>query len=166
MGDKRSYKDRKKYLIQAVQKRRRKVREKAITYKGGRCQVCGYSNCLEALEFHHLESTGKDFGISDRGYTRSWKRILAELDKCVLLCANCHREVHNGLQLPREIVVEKSGEFREACPPPNVENGNPEPSPELPLFREGAETRASARTLRVKLGGEAPDTLSPNVRDG
>ena len=146
MGDRRTYKDRRKYLIQAVQKRRRRIREKAIDYKGGHCQICGYSRCLEALEFHHLESTGKDFGISDRGYTRSWKRIIEELDKCILLCANCHREVHTGLQLPREIVVEKSGEFREACPPLPVENGNPEPSPELLLFREGAETRASART--------------------
>ncbi|MBW1921242.1 MAG: hypothetical protein JRI81_13620 [Deltaproteobacteria bacterium] len=54
--------------------------------------------------------------------------------------------VREELQLPREIVVEKSGEFREACPPPHMENGNPEPSPELSLFREGAETRASART--------------------
>ena len=54
--------------------------------------------------------------------------------------------VGKELQLPREIVVEKSGEFREACPPPHMENGNPEPSPELSLFREGAETRASART--------------------
>jgi len=39
--------------------------------------------------------------------------------------------VRKELQLPREIVVEKSGEFREACPPPHMENGNPEPSPEL-----------------------------------
>ena len=130
MGDKRTYKDRRTYLIQAVQKRRRKLREKAINYKGGHCQVCGYSNCLEALEFHHLHSDGKDFGISDKGYTRSWQKIVEELDKCVLLCANCHREVHSGLQLPREIVVEKSGEFREACPPRVVENGNPEPSPD------------------------------------
>jgi hypothetical protein len=131
MGDRRTYKDRRSYLIQAVQKRRRTIRQKAIDYKGGHCQACGYSNCHEALEFHHLEGTGKDFGISDRGYTRSWKRIVEELDKCVLLCANCHREVHSGLQLPREIVVEKSGEFREACPPIDVENGNPEPSPEV-----------------------------------
>ena len=130
MGDKRTYKDRRAYLIQAVQKRRRKLREKAINYKGGHCQVCGYSNCLEALEFHHLHSDGKDFGISDKGYTGSWQKIAEELDKCVLLCANCHREVHSGLQLPREIVVEKSGEFREACPSRVVENGNPEPSPE------------------------------------
>jgi hypothetical protein len=130
MSDRRTYKDRKEYLIQAVQKRRRRIREKAIDYKGRHCQICGYSKCPEALEFHHLESNGKEFGISDKGYTRSWKRIAAELDKCVLLCANCHREVHSGLQLPREIVVEKTGEFREACPPLTVENGNPEPSPE------------------------------------
>ena len=117
MGDKRTYKDRREYLIKAVQKRRRSIREKAINYKGGRCQICGYCKCNEALEFHHLESNGKEFGISDKGYTRSWKKIVLELDKCILLCANCHREVHNGLQLPREIVVEKSGEFREACPP-------------------------------------------------
>jgi len=71
-----------------------------------------------------------------------------------------------ALQLPREIVVEKSGEFREACPSLQAENGNPEPSPEPSLFREGAETRASARTLRDKLGGEAPDTLIPSIRDG
>jgi len=166
MGDRRTYKDRRKYLIEAVQKRRRRIREKAIDYKGGHCQVCGYSRCSEALEFHHLESTGKDFGISDRGYTRSWKRIVEELDKCILLCANCHREVHARLQLPREIVVEKSGEFREACPSLSAENGNPEPSPEPSLFREGAETRASARTLRDKLGGEAPDTLTPSIWDG
>jgi 5-methylcytosine-specific restriction endonuclease McrA len=130
MGDKRTYKDRRTYLIQTVQKRRRKLREKAINYKGGHCQVCGYSKCPEALEFHHLHSDGKNFGISDKGYTRSWRNIAEELDKGVLLCANCHREVHSGLQLPREIVVEKSGEFREACPPLFVENGNPEPSPE------------------------------------
>ena len=63
-------------------------------------------------------------------------------------------------------MVEKSGEFREACPSLEAENGNPEPSPKPSLFREGAETRASARTLREKLGGEAPDTLIPSIRDG
>ena len=118
----------------------------AINLKGSKCQLCGYDRCPEALEFHHLDEAEKDFGISDKGYTRSWSRMKKEIEKCLLLCANCHREVHSGLQLPREIVVEKSGEFREACPPLEVENGNPEPSPELPLFREGAETRASART--------------------
>ena len=147
MGDRRTYKDRRRYLIQAVRKRRKRIREKAIEYKGGCCQVCGYSRCSEALEFHHFESTGKDFGISDRGYTRSWDRVIKELDKCILLCANCHREIHTKLQLPREIVVEKSGELKEACLPYITENGNPEPSPDwAESVREGAETRASART--------------------
>jgi len=62
---------------------------------------------------HHLDSSEKDFGISSRGYTRSWKRVQEELKKCVLLCANCHREVHVGLQLFVERRIEKSGEFRE-----------------------------------------------------
>jgi len=147
MADNRTYQDRKEYLIKAVRKRRKKVRQMAINYKGGRCKLCGYDNCHEALEFHHLEKSGKDFGISDRGYTRSWKKIKEELDKCILLCANCHREVHSGLQLPREIVAEKSGEFREVCPLLKAKNDNPEPSPVL--FEkdwEGAETRALART--------------------
>ncbi|MEO0206896.1 MAG: hypothetical protein ABIL22_09525 [candidate division WOR-3 bacterium] len=112
--DKRRYSDRRKYLIEAVQRKRKKIREMAIAYKGGKCQICGYAKCLEAMEFHHLDSNKKDFGISQKGYTRGWSRVKAELDKCMMLCANCHREVHAGLlQLPQEIVVEKSGEFRE-----------------------------------------------------
>ena len=116
MAERRTYSDRREYLIQAVQKRRKNIRWKAIAYKGGRCQICSYDRCAEALEFHHLSSSRKDFGISSKGYTRSWNKVLEELEKCILLCANCHRELHAGLQLPRETVVEKPGEFREAYP--------------------------------------------------
>ncbi len=112
--EKRKYADRREYLIYAVQKRRKNVREMAIKYKGAKCSKCGYNKCSEALEFHHVNSNGKDFGISDKGYTRSWDKIKEELDKCILLCANCHREIHCELQLSREIGTEKSGEFREA----------------------------------------------------
>ena len=129
MAERRTYADRRNYLIDAVRKRRKIVRFKALTYKGGRCQRCGYDRCMEALEFHHLTSTKKDFGISSKGYTRSWDKIRAELEKCLLLCANCHREVHSSLQPPRETVVETSGEFREACPNSHPSrNGNPERS--------------------------------------
>jgi len=107
MKDKRKYADRAEYLKAAVAKRRKTVRQKAIEYKGGKCQLCGYNKCLEALEFHHFSD--KDFGISQKGYTRSWEKVKAELDKCILLCANCHREVENGVtQLPRESGVETS----------------------------------------------------------
>jgi 5-methylcytosine-specific restriction endonuclease McrA len=114
MAEIRVYADRRSYLIDAVKKRRKKIRQMSIEYLGGRCSRCGYDQCGEALEFHHRVSSKKDFGISSKGYTRSWKRVQEELDKCMLLCANCHREVHAGLQLQRETAVEKLGEFREA----------------------------------------------------
>ena len=114
MGDRRRYSDRREYLIQAVQKRRKKVREMALDFLGGKCSRCGYDRCAEALEIHHLDSAEKDFGISSKGYTRSWNRIRMELDKCELLCANCHREVHAKLQLSAARRIVKSGEFREA----------------------------------------------------
>ena len=114
MSEKRTYRERREYFLQAVRKRREKVRRMAVAYKGGRCQVCGYDRCIEALEFHHLDPMQKDFGISHKGYTRSWEKVRQEVDKCILLCANCHREVHAGiLQLPQVTVVEKLGEFRE-----------------------------------------------------
>jgi hypothetical protein len=72
----------------------------------------------------------------------------------------CHREVHSGLQLPREIVVEKSGELKEACLPYGTENGNPEPSPDrAESVREGAETRARARTLSHAWGKRPTPSL-------
>ena len=75
--------------------KRKVLREKAIAFKGGKCQICGYNRCLTAMEFHHPDPMEKDFSISTR--ITSWKAIEKELEKCVLLCANCHREVHDGL---------------------------------------------------------------------
>jgi predicted HNH restriction endonuclease len=101
--DTRKYADRRKYLIEAVSKRRKELRHKSIEYKGNKCAICGYKKCEQALEFHHLDDNHKDFGISAKGYTRSWDKVKEELDKCLLICANCHREVHAGVtQLPRE----------------------------------------------------------------
>ncbi|MBP7057990.1 hypothetical protein KBB06_01465 [Candidatus Gracilibacteria bacterium] len=96
MKDKRKYADRAEYLKAAVAKRRKNIRQQAISYKGGKCHLCGYNRCIEALEFHHFD-TNKEFGISQKGYTRSWETVKKELDKCILLCANCHREVESGV---------------------------------------------------------------------
>lgn len=87
----------KKCLVEAVQKRRDEIKELSVQYKGGKCQICGYDTCIGALEFHHLDPTKKDFGIGSKGYTRSWGRVQEELDKCIMVCANCHREIHAGL---------------------------------------------------------------------
>ncbi|MFZ5392085.1 MAG: hypothetical protein ACOZAR_02715 [Patescibacteria group bacterium] len=104
MTDRRKYADRAKYLRMAVSRRRKKLREMAIEYMGGQCQVCSYSKCLHALEFHHIDSNDKEFGLSSRGLTRSWLKIKIELDKCLLLCANCHRELHAGMLQPSEVI--------------------------------------------------------------
>ncbi len=97
MVEKRRYADRREELIKAVAKRRRKIKTMAIAYKGGECQVCGYKRYQGALDLHHTDPTTKEFGIGDDGYTRSWEKVRVELDKCVLVCANCHREVEAGI---------------------------------------------------------------------
>ncbi|MEK7507563.1 MAG: hypothetical protein AAB602_00555 [Patescibacteria group bacterium] len=114
MADKRTYADRREELIRAVAKRRRKIKTLAIAYKGGKCQICSYSKYQGALDLHHKNRSEKNFSIGDKGYTRSWEKVKTELDKCVLVCANCHRELEGGItQLPEVIRVEKRGEFGE-----------------------------------------------------
>ncbi len=106
MPETRTYADRAAYMREAVKKRRVKLRIMAREYKGGRCEICGYNKCSRALSFHHLDPKQKIFGVSDKGLTRSWEKTKAEIDKCILLCANCHMEVHDGItQLP----VRKTG---------------------------------------------------------
>lgn len=76
---------------------RRKRKRMAIEYKGGKCVFCGYDKCQDALGFHHLESEKKEFGLSSStGLCRSWEKVKKELDKCILVCANCHAEIHAG----------------------------------------------------------------------
>jgi len=69
----------------------------SLEYKGGKCCKCGYDKCVGALEFHHINPDEKEFGPGHNGHTRSWKRVKKELDKCILVCANCHREIHAEL---------------------------------------------------------------------
>lgn len=92
--EKRTYAQRREIIKRAVTKRRKRIRLMAVNYKGGRCMRCGYSKCSGALDFHHTDSKGKNFGISKGGITRSWERVKKEVDKCILICANCHREEH------------------------------------------------------------------------
>ncbi len=101
MPEKRTYADRAAYMREAVSKRRKRLREIAREYKGGKCQICGYNKCSRALNFHHIDPSKKNFGLSERGLTKSWEKIQEEIKKCILVCANCHMELHEGVtQLP------------------------------------------------------------------
>jgi hypothetical protein len=74
--------------------RQRSFKRKCIEYKGGECIECGYNRYDGALEFHHLDPSQKDFSIAKARLTSFSDKIKKELDKCALLCANCHREQH------------------------------------------------------------------------
>tara|TARA_Y100001937_G_scaffold23994_1_gene34473 strand:- start:41 stop:424 length:384 start_codon:yes stop_codon:yes gene_type:complete len=69
-------------------------KEKCVEYKGGKCEICGYDKYFGALEFHHKDPSQKDLQIS-KVRTRTFNsKIKKELDKCQILCSNCHREIH------------------------------------------------------------------------
>ena len=71
-------------------------RLRAIMELGGKCQACGFDRYPCSLDLHHRDSRTKAPNFrSIRGW--SWERILAELQKCVLLCKNCHAALHAGL---------------------------------------------------------------------
>jgi hypothetical protein len=82
-------------MCQPTNKRAEKANKlKAVEYKGGRCQRCGYSKCLSALEFHHIDGDTKEDILSVLA-RRTFDKMKPELDKCILLCVNCHREIHD-----------------------------------------------------------------------
>ena len=70
------------------------IKQWALEYKDSKCKKCSYNKCSEALEFHHKNPEEKDFNISDRNLILDWQEIKKELDKCILVCANWHREIH------------------------------------------------------------------------
>lgn len=76
-----------------VKNRRNRIKEELVKYKGGKCEICGYDKCINALEFHHLDPNEKDFTIGQYS-TLSFDKIKNEVDKCILVCSNCHREIH------------------------------------------------------------------------
>lgn len=91
------------YLRTAVKSYVRRIKEQAVQYKGGHCQLCGYKKYVGSMHFHHVDETLKSFQIS--GKSISFERIKVELDKCVLVCANCHGEIHGGL-IERSVLEE------------------------------------------------------------
>jgi len=72
------------------------AKKRCVDYLGGQCVRCGYDRCIKAMTFHHRDPVGKEFTVSQM-LDRAWEVLRAELDKCDLLCFNCHMEEHCGL---------------------------------------------------------------------
>jgi hypothetical protein len=77
----------------AIVRKRKKIKDKCVEYKGGKCEICGYCKSKRALCFHHIDPSKKDFTVS-AATSKSWEIIKQELDKCKILCSNCHMELH------------------------------------------------------------------------
>ena len=114
----KKYVDKKRVLLTDEQKRvknyeriksrRQKLKMMAVEYMGGKCK-CGYNKCIWSMEFHHKDKKHKTFTISTYSYL-SWSKIKKELDKCYMLCSNCHREKHYEEYMERlKIKLEKQG---------------------------------------------------------
>lgn len=81
---------------QRVTECRRKRKLDLMYIHGNKCAICGYNKTPRALQFHHINPEQKSFGISN-GNTRNWEASVKESRKCILVCSNCHAEIHDGL---------------------------------------------------------------------
>ena len=91
----------------SVAKRRRILKAKAIKILWWKCCICGYCKSISALDIHHKDPSKKEFWLSSSWITRARHKVEKEITKCELLCANCHRELHNNRTV-KEALIELS----------------------------------------------------------
>jgi hypothetical protein len=76
---------------------RKKTKQRIIEAMGGCCVICGYNKCDSVLSLHHLDPSKKEMSFGDiRANPVKWETIVKELKKCILICSNCHGEIHYG----------------------------------------------------------------------
>ena len=86
----------KRCVGEAVTRRHRKIKQTLIAAAGGCCVLCGYDRCLFNLHFHHVDPATKEFNVSVSS-GKALAKHLAEAQKCILVCANCHGEIETGM---------------------------------------------------------------------
>jgi predicted Zn-ribbon and HTH transcriptional regulator len=85
----------KKCHSKQTHERRKQIKRLAVEYLGGSCKKCGYNKYIGALQFHHRNPAEKDSVNFNKWL--NFEVLKKELDKCDLLCANCHAEEHGGV---------------------------------------------------------------------
>lgn len=91
--------------VDPTHQRRVKRKSLLVSLCGGSCQICGYKKCIANLAFHHIRD--KKFNLQTRQLTRPFDDIIKEVVKCVLVCHNCHGEIHSAM-IAEEIVIKKN----------------------------------------------------------
>ena len=110
-GEQNFYKTQRSYCKscwnkRSVQAQRDRVKQLKLEY-GGACTKCGYNKCFDALEFHHTDPTQKEFHLGEKRGA-SLAKLRAELDKCQLVCRNCHTEIHAELRSKIQVDINKN----------------------------------------------------------
>lgn len=89
--------------VSATTEYRKRRKLNLIKVSGSQCNLCGYHKSINALEFHHIDASQKNYGIAAKGTCHDLESDLAEIKKCILVCANCHREIHDGNYTTEEL---------------------------------------------------------------
>jgi len=139
---------------QVVEFRQRR-KKWAVDAFGGKCGICGYNKCVEALDFHHIDPNKKDFPITASTVNR--QVFVEELRKCVCLCSNCHREVHSGVTtIPDNIT--KFDEVFSTKPLPE--------KPKHPCKQCGKLTNINQIFCSVKCSQQSRETITwPDIQE-
>jgi len=88
----------------AVKRWRDNTKKKIVQAMGGCCQICKYDKCYASLDLHHINPEEKEFALGKiMAQPAAWHKIVEECKKCILVCSNCHREIHNGVTSVPEI---------------------------------------------------------------
>ena len=86
-----------------MKERRNYLKRKLVECKGGKCQICGYDKSIRALDFHHINPDEKELSFSQEIFRNKFPnpslfdKLKKETEKCILVCRNCHAEIHQGL---------------------------------------------------------------------
>ena len=92
--------------VSKVAKWRNSTKSRLVEGFGGCCNKCGYDKCSRALDLHHLDPSKKSFGFGQvMANPKRWDLLVEEAKKCILLCGNCHDELHSGLWAIEEIEI-------------------------------------------------------------
>ena len=79
--------------VSQIRAHQQRLKHKIRDIKASGCSICGYTKCIESIEFHHADAN-KEGCISSLVKDGCTKKVLIEIAKCKVVCANCHRELH------------------------------------------------------------------------
>lgn len=92
---------------ESVKRTQKKKKMLAVEAFGGKCCICEYNKCVDALEFHHLDKSEKEESPAYIIMRWSFEKAKKELDKCILVCSNCHREIHHNEREQKDLSLQR-----------------------------------------------------------